>query len=207
MKTKGVLITFEGIDGSGKTTQLQITEQYLRQLGYDILVLREPGSTPISEEIRKILLHTKGKIDPASELLLYLAARTELVKTIITPALEKGRIVLCDRYYDSTTAYQGYGRGLDIKLINQLNRFAVGKAIPFVTFLVDIDYKTSLTRRKKVMDRLESEPMAFFNRVRHGFLEIARKNKGRVIVLDGRQAANKIFYEVVNCLKKKLRIK
>lgn len=207
MKRKGFLITFEGIDGSGKTTQFRLTEKYLRDKRYNILVLREPGSTPLAEKIRKMLLHSRNKINPVSELLLYVAARAELVKDIIEPCLKGGKIVLCDRFYDSTTAYQGYGRGIDINLIDNLNRVAVGESIPNLTFLVDLDYKTSLGRRKKLTDRLESESKAFFNRVRYGFLEIARKEPKRIIVLDGRKGEKELFIEVANCLRTLLKIK
>jgi len=224
MKRKGFLITFEGIDGSGKTTQLRLTEKYLRDKGYDILVLREPGSTPLGEKILKILLHRpvrrpgldrQNKINPASELLLYVAARAELVKDVIEPSLKRGTIILCDRFYDSTTAYQGYGRGIDINLIENLNRVAVGESIPDLTFLVDLDYRTSLGRRKKFTDRLESESKAFFNRVRRGFLEIARKEPQRIAMLDGRKGEEELFIsvksricqEVASCLRTLLKIK
>ncbi len=207
MKRKGFLITFEGIDGSGKTTQLRLAEKYLRDSGFDTLVLREPGSTPLAEKIRRILLHDKNKINPSSELLLYVAARAELVKEIISPALNKGTIILCDRFYDSTTAYQGYGRGIDIGLIEKLNRYAVGNSVPDLTFLVDIDYKTSLGRRKKLTDRLESESRTFFDRVRHGFLEIAAREDKRFVVLDGRKSEKELFAEVADCLRTLLKIK
>jgi dTMP kinase len=207
MKRKGFFITFEGIDGSGKTTQLKLTEKYLSEKGFDILTLREPGSTPVSERIRNILLNKKLDINPVSELMLYLAARAELVETTIAPAIRDGRIVLCDRFYDSTTAYQGYGRGIDIKLIKKLNCLAINDSKPDLTFVVDINYAASLKRRKKKSDRLESESKAFFNRVRNGFLEIARQEKSRVVVLNGGKSIDKIFDEVKSCLKKNLKIK
>ena len=209
MKQKGIFITFEGIDGSGKSTQLKLTNAYLGKLGYKPEILREPGSTILSEKIRKILLDKKMKINPISELMLYVAARAELVDTTIGPALDSGNIVLCDRFYDSTTAYQGFGRGLDIKVINKMNRLAVGKYKPQLTFIVDIDYPTSIKRIKKmnkVADRLESESKAFFARVRNGFIEISRQNKRRVILLNGKKPIEKIFDEVKNCLNRKLKI-
>jgi len=207
MKRRGILITFEGIDGSGKTTQLKLTVGFLREHGLPLLILREPGSTPIAEHIRKILLGRQNNMSPASELLLYLAARADLVRNVIAPALNRGVIVLCDRFYDSTTAYQGYGRGLDISLIERLNSLAVGKTRPDLTFLVDVDYPTSLKRRKKESDRLESESKKFFNRVRRGFLAIAEKEKKRIVVLDGKKPAEDIFAEVEICLRKKLNIR
>ncbi len=207
MRKHGWFITFEGIDGSGKTTQLKMTEQLLRKSHFHILVVREPGSTPVAEKARKILLSKKNQITAESELFLYLAARADLVRKIIAPALNRGVIVLCDRFYDSTVAYQGYGRGLDIDLIGELNHLAVGQYEPDITFLIDVDYKTSLKRRKKQRDRLESESMAFFNRVRKGFLKIAQRERKRVIILDGRKRAEVVFTEVDSCLKMRLHIK
>ncbi|UCD17008.1 MAG: dTMP kinase [Candidatus Zixiibacteriota bacterium] len=204
MKKKGLFITFEGIDGSGKTTQWKLTGRYLRRLGYPVLMLREPGSTPLSERIRRILLDKRLSVNATSELNLYLAARAELVGEVIVPALRRGEIVVCDRFHDSTMAYQGYGRGIDINLINKLNDLATGAVRPDLTFLVDIDYRTSLSRRKKSSDRLELESRAFFNRVRSGFLALARKEKGRFRVLDGREAIDTVFDEVIACLNRKL---
>jgi len=202
----GLFITFEGIDGCGKTTQWKLIEKHLRQRGHAVLALREPGSTALSERIRKILLDKKLSIDPISEMHLYLAARAGLVREVITPALKRGEIVVCDRFYDSTTAYQGYGRGLDIALIKKLNAQAIGSCIPDLTFLVDVDYATSLSRRKKTSDRLESESRAFFKRVREGFLEIARTGKKRVVVLDGKKSIDELFKEVTVCLSRKLKL-
>jgi len=204
---KGFFITFEGIDGSGKTTQLRLAEKYLRARGLNLLVLREPGSTPAAEKIRKILLDCSSHLSPESELFLYEAARASLVRDVIAPSLMKGITVLCDRFHDSTTAYQGYGRGIDLKLVKRLNQLAVGKCIPDLTFLVDVDYKTSLSRRKEKSDRLESESAAFFQRVRHGFLAIARHESKRVILLDGAGTSIRTFAEVENCLRNRLRIK
>jgi dTMP kinase len=206
MRKNGFFITFEGIDGSGKTTQLLMTEKYLRQRGLDVLVLREPGSTSLAEKIRKILLDKNNSIPLESELLLYLAARADLVQKVIAPALKNGKIVLCDRFYDSTTAYQGYGRKLNIALIKKLNHLMVGATIPDITFIIDVDFETSLQRRKKESDRLESESKKFFESVRRGFLAIAREEKKRVCIIDGRITADATFAEVIGCLKRKLKI-
>ena len=207
MRKKGFFITFEGIDGSGKTTQLRLTEEYLIQKGRAVLVLREPGSTPVSEKIREILLDRKNRLSAETEWLLYEAARAALVRDVIAPALKNGLIVLCDRFYDSTTAYQGYGRGINLSLIDRLNRLAVGKTHPDLTFLVDVDYSTSLRRRKKDSDRLESESAAFFRRVRSGFRALARKEKKRIVVLRGNGSAAQTFTEVKNCLLRRLKIR
>jgi dTMP kinase len=200
-KKRGYLITFEGIDGCGKTTQLLLAQKYLIGRGFKVLVLREPGSTKLAEKVRKILLDKKNRINPISELYLYLAARADLVREIIIPAVNSGKIVLCDRFYDSTTAYQGFGRGIDLETIGRLNKLAADGVYPDKTFLIDIDYKTSLNRRKIKSDRLESEPRAFFNRVRRGFLKIAEWEPKRFAVLDGRRSAEEIFEEIVGYLR------
>jgi len=206
MKKTGYFITFEGIDGCGKTTQLKLAEKYIKKRYLSPIVLREPGSTPVSEKIRKILLNKNLQLDSIAELMLYVAARSELVREVIGPGIKCGKIVLCDRFYDSTTAYQGYGRDIDILLIKRLNNLAAGAYKPDLTFLIDVDYNTSLTRRKEETDRLENESKAFFNKVRRGFLEIARKEKGRVKVVNGRQSIENIFSEVEYWLKRKLKI-
>ncbi len=207
MNRKGYFITFEGIDGCGKTTQLKLAEQYLIERGLPVMVIREPGSTPLSEKIREILLNNNLHINPVSELMLYVAARAELIKDVIIPALEAGKVILCDRFFDSTTAYQGYGRDLDIESIKRLHKLSVGQYIPDLTILIDVDYETSLTRRKETVDRLESESERFFNRVRGGFLEISRGEPERVVVIDGKNSIEEIFAEVKDCLRKKLKIK
>lgn len=205
MKQTGFFITFEGIDGCGKTTQLKLTAKFLSCHRLPILILREPGSTPLSEKTRQILLNRNLKFNALSELLLYEAARAELVQKVIAPELTRGKIIICDRFYDSTTAYQGFGRGLNIDLINRLNRMVVEKNKPDLTFIIDVDYETSLSRRKHQPDRLENEKRKFFNRVRKGFREIARKDKRRVILIDGGQPAEMVFDEIKLWLIKKLK--
>lgn len=206
-RNKGYFITFEGIDGCGKSTQLEKTRRFLKSLGYPVMILREPGSTSVSEKIRKILLDKKSRINAVTELLLYIAARAELVEKVIAPALENGMIILCDRFYDSTIAYQGYGRGLDITQAKKINDLAIGKNKPDLTLIFDVDYATSLKRRKRKADRLEAEKRAFFNRVRNGFLAIARENKKRMVVINGRPGSEIVFEEVILCLKQKMKIK
>ncbi|MDD4052034.1 MAG: dTMP kinase [candidate division Zixibacteria bacterium] len=184
-KRHGIFITFEGIDGCGKSTQADRLVKRLRRLGHKPLFVREPGGTAVSEKIRRILLDRRLQITPLAELLLYEAARAHLVQTVISPALTSGRIVVCDRFFDSTTAYQGYGRRLDLHLIDTLNRAAADGVAPDLTFILDVDYRTSLTRRGKIPDRLENENRAFFNRVRRGFLSLAEHK--RVVLLKGRE--------------------
>ncbi len=193
-KYRGIFITFEGIDGCGKSTQAQKLYLFLKKKGLPVLFLREPGGTPASERIRRILLDRNLDITPTSELLLYEAARAHLAETVIIPELKKGAIIVCDRYYDSTTAYQGYGRGLDLKMIARLNRIASLDVAPDLTFIFDVDYKTSLTRRNGKADRLEKEKQAFFNRVRRGFRGMAALR--RVKLLDGHRDIATLFEQV-----------
>lgn len=194
-KYRGVFITFEGIDGCGKTTQARRLFTYLKGRGYPVLFIREPGGTPVSERIRGILLNRNLEITPLTELFLYEAARAQLAETVIIPELRKGTIVICDRYFDSTSAYQAYGRGLNRSFTERLNRLASLKTPPDLTFIFDVDYKTSLARRKKNADRLERESRVFFNRVRRGFKNIA-SSKRRAMLLDGRLEIPVLFDRV-----------
>ena len=199
-----LLVTFEGIDGCGKTTQLALACKHLRALGYDVAKLREPGSTAVAEKIRRILLDKRLDMADTTELLLYEAARSDLVATHIAPLLKAGKIVLCDRFYDSTTAYQGYGRKLDINIVRRLHKIAVGDCIPDLTFVFDLPLKTAFARRGKSTDRLESQSRAFFQRVRKGFLEIARTESRRVKVIDASRGINSVFADVTRILQRRL---
>ncbi|MFQ5499613.1 MAG: dTMP kinase [Candidatus Zixiibacteriota bacterium] len=204
-KHRGLFITFEGIDGCGKSTQVGLCRDYLENAGQIVTELREPGSTAVAEQVRTILLDTQLSIDPRTELLLYEAARADLVATSILPALGRGEIVLCDRFYDSTTAYQGYGRQLDLRMVRAMHKVAVGKLAPDLTFLFDIDLKAAQSRLGKNPDRLESQPKTFFSRVRRGFLEIASREPGRIKIIDATQSANEVMRRVQRHLDRKLK--
>jgi dTMP kinase len=204
MRHKGLFITFEGIDGCGKSTHVELARRLLRRRGHSVKVLREPGSTPVAEKIRDILLDRRSCMTPVTELLLYEAARADLVERQIAPLLRQGRIVLCDRFYDSTTAYQGYGRKLDIGMVTAMHSVAVGKVRPDLTFLFDVDLRTAFERLGREPDRLESESRAFFRKVRAGFLAIARKEPRRVKVIDAAQSIDDVFEEVRYWLLKRL---
>lgn len=183
MKKKGYLITFEGAEGSGKSTQIRYAVQFLRKKGCPVIFLREPGGTKTSEAIRKVLLDKRFKeMRPETELLLYLAARSQLVREKILPALKKRKIVVLDRYEDSTLAYQGFGGGLSIKTILEMSRFARGSCIPDLTFLLDVETRQGL-KRSGLSDRMERKSVAFHRKVRKGFLQLARQNPRRFVVL------------------------
>ena len=203
-RKKKLFVTFEGIDGCGKTTQSLLVSQLLTKQSYQVKLLREPGSTAIAERIRSILLDNNSALSDTTELLLYEAARAELVAHEILPALKAQQIVLCDRFYDSTTAYQGYGRKLDLRMVRSLHRVAVGKLKPDLTLLFDIDLKTAFSRLGKNPDRLDSESRAFFKRVRQGFLNIARKERRRVKVIDATGSIDDIFDEVKRYLSRRV---
>ena len=188
-----MFITFEGIDLSGKSTQCKLLKEYLMGKGYDVILLREPGGTDISERIREVLLDRKSDgIVPLAEFFLYSAARAQLVEQIIRPALAEGKVVICDRYDDSSTAYQGFARGLGVEKIENINEIATGNLIPDLTFFIDISVEESLKRLKvagKLQDRMEAEGRKFFNLVRDGYLQLATKHndseKGRFKTLNG----------------------
>ena len=182
MSKKGIFITFEGPEGSGKSTHILLLARWLRSQGYRVLVTREPGGTGLAKTLRKYLLHTKTSVAPLAELLLYEADRAQHVAECILPALKRGQVVLCDRFADSTVAYQGYGRGLNLSLISTLNRIASFGRKPDLTILMDVPVDRGLRQastRKKGMDRLEKAGSAFHQRVRRGFLRIASGERGR----------------------------
>jgi len=188
MMNKGLLITFEGGEGAGKSSHIEAIEQALRDQGYDVLVVREPGGTRVGEAIREILLSRDNEgMSPRCEIHLYEAARAQIVDEVIKPALERGTIVLCDRFYDSTTAYQGYGRGIDLSVIENLNMSATGGVVPDRTLIVDVPVEVGLARASddQEPDRLESAPIAFHEAVRQGFLALAEQNPERIRIVDG----------------------
>jgi dTMP kinase len=206
----GLFITFEGIDGSGKTTHLELLHTHLLQKGVDVVRAREPGGTELGESIRQILLHSKTTgLGPVSELLLYYASRHQNLFENILPALEKGRWVLCDRFADASMAYQGFGRGIDLDLIRQLSRLVIDQHQPDLTILIDLEPALALARarrrnQKGTVDegRFEQEPLEFFERVRQGYLAIARENPERVRTVDGDQPVEAVHLNILELLSR-----
>ena len=194
---KGLFITFEGGDGCGKTTQINLLDEYLRNKGYKTLLTREPGSKGLGVKLREILLNYDGEVSPVCESFLFLADRAQHVDCIIKPALEEGIIVLCDRHTDSTVAYQGYGRGLDLEQIHRLNKIATSGLKPDLTIVLDVDVETSQKRVGSEKDRMESAGIEFFERVRQGFLEIANQEPERVKVVDSTQSIEDIHKQIL----------
>jgi dTMP kinase len=200
-----LFITFEGVEGSGKTTQIQRLKKYLTQKGIPCKVTREPGGCPIGEKVRKILLNPDHReMVPLSELLLYEAARAQHVKEVIEPFLKKGGVVLCDRFSDATIAYQGYGRKIDLRWIERLNHFSSRGIKPDVTFLLDcpsdVGLKRALKRNRTLKqekeERFEKEKIQFHQRVRKGYLALAKKEPHRVKVIDTRQGEDNVFNKI-----------
>ena len=199
-----LFITFEGADGCGKTTQIELLDKYLQEKGFKTLVTREPGAKGLGEKLREILLNYDGEVSPNCESFLFLADRAQHVDCVIKPALKKGIIVLCDRHTDSTVAYQGYGRQLDIEQIKKLNEIAVNGLKPNLTIVFDIDIETSMQRVSKTKDRMESAGSEFFNRVRNGYLAIAKEEPNRVKVINSADSIENIHKQVVGLVKKSI---
>ena len=198
---KGLVITFEGADGCGKTTQIELLKEYLTKKGEDVLLTREPGAKGLGEKLREILLNYDGDVSPVCESFLFLADRAQHVDCIIKPALKDGKIILCDRHTDSTVAYQGYGRGLDLERINMLNAIATSGLKPDLTIVFDVDIETSMQRVGKEKDRMESAGVEFFNKVRRGYLEIAKNEPDRVKVINSSDTIENIHKKVVELVE------
>lgn len=197
---RGLFITFEGADGCGKTTQLNLLEKYLKDKGLDVIVTREPGAKGLGEKFREILLNYDGIVSDRCESFLFLADRAQNIDTIVKPAVSSGKIVLCDRHIDSSVAYQGYGRGLDIQQIKNLNTIAAGGMLPDLTLVFDIDIETSMQRVGNNKDRMENSGIDFFNRVRNGYLELAKQEPDRIKVVNSTGAIDTIQKEVIKII-------
>lgn len=198
MNNNGLFITFEGADGSGKTTQLNKIKEMLEEKGFDVVVTREPGALDIGQKIRNILLHHEGVVADRCEMFLFLADRSQHVETFIKPLLKEGKIVLCDRHIDSTIAYQGYGRGQDIKLLKDLNAIAVNGLNPDLTLLFDVSTETAQTRVGNEKDRMESAGIEFHKKVRNGYLSLQKENSDRIKIIDANKSIEEVFENTKN---------
>jgi dTMP kinase len=209
---RGLLITFEGTEGCGKSTQVERLAARLKNLRRAVSVTREPGGTPIGEQIRHLLKFApeSSAMTRETELLLFEASRAQLVREVIRPQLAVGAIIICDRFYDSTTAYQGAARNLPLEIVEQLNRFAVAEAIPDITFVIDVDVaaaRNRLLRRIRPVnapDRMEGEPAEFYERVAEAYRDLARREPKRVILIDGARSADEVEAEVWRVLQSKI---
>lgn len=205
-RVKG-FISFEGIEGSGKSTQMKLLAEYLRLKGHTVIETVEPGGTKIGTKIRKLLLEPENHMDPLTELLLYYASRAQHVREVIYPAILNNTIVITDRFTDSTVAYQGYARGLDLPIINSLDEIVVPDIKPFLTFLLDLDVEEGLRRNRHAQkeDRFELETIEFHTNVRSGFLQIAKEEPERVKIIDASKSAEEVSMEIIKVLEESWR--
>lgn len=193
-----MFITFEGIDGAGKTTQINLLKTYLENKNKEVLSIREPGGLSFSEKIREILLDTKTEINSTTELFLFEAARSELTEKIILPALNENKIVICDRFYDSTSAYQGFGRDINLDDINYLNTVATQKLVPDLTFYLDIPISQSLNRNiNKVKDRMESNTLNFITNVKKGFDKLSELYPDRIKRIKADDSIDQVHQNII----------
>ncbi|MBI4398376.1 MAG: dTMP kinase [Candidatus Omnitrophica bacterium] len=198
---KGFLLTFEGAEGCGKSTQIRFAGRWLKRKGYRVELVREPGGTPVAEAIRNILLHGKGAMSSATETFLFLAARRDLVEKKIRPALKAGNIVLSDRFQDSTWVYQTYAGNFPRSAFEKAGREATGGLEPDLTFIFDVPVRVGLGRAGKT-DRIEKKSLAFHERVRKGYLEIAKRHKRRSVLIPHQEGASKVSAEVEKVLSR-----
>ncbi len=196
------LISFEGIDGSGKSTQIDLLSAWLTERNIEFVIVREPGGTSISERIRDILLDKQNlSFSGESESFLFLSARAQLVSEVIRPALESGKFVICDRFIDSTLAYQGYGRGMDLSQLEAMNNMAIGGCVPGQTFLLDVDIENSIQRRSgNEDDRMESAGVKFLSKVREGYIQLSTQFSNRINLLDSTEVKSSIFNKITTQL-------
>jgi dTMP kinase len=207
-----MLITLEGIEGSGKTTQIDYIAAYLQKSGLDYIITKEPGGTVLGAKIRSILLDPENvNIHPMTELLLYAADRVQHIKELITPMIEAGKVVICDRFHDSTTVYQGFTRGIDVTLIQRLNSLVLEGLVPDITFVLDLDPEIGLQRawrqikngsRSESETRFENEKLQFHESVRNGYLELARQEPDRFVVVDASADPSNVWDQIFNQLEK-----
>ncbi|MDF5718339.1 MAG: dTMP kinase [Rhizonema sp. NSF051] len=208
MNSRGKLIVFEGVEGSGKTTQIKLCSSWLQSLDISVVVTREPGGTDLGLELRRLLLEAGNSIADKTELLLYAADRSQHVHHNLMPNLAKGAIILCDRYTDSTIAYQGWGRQMNIDSIEQLNLLATDGLQSDLTILLDIDPEISLQRilQKRKLDRIEQADLAFHHRIRQGYLSLAKKSPEKIVVVNGNQNIEQVELEIQQLLISLLKI-
>ncbi len=209
---KGFLVTFEGGEGCGKSTQIKLFTEFLKKNKFRFVVSREPGGTPVCEEIRKVLLSSKSEITSKAEFLLFSSARAQHVAEVVKPSLEQGKVVILDRFYDSSFAYQGYAGNLEVKEIEEITKFAIDGCVPDLTIIFDISYEDGIKRKNadvnlKTLDRIESKGERYHNKVRAGYLQIAHDNPDRVVVLDATKTKEEIFEEVQDIFLERFNLK
>lgn len=206
---KRLFIVFDGPEGAGKSTQAKMLFDYLKSKNYDVVLTREPGGSKVAEAIRKIILSTKYKIYPLTELLLYEAARVQHINDVILPALKDNKIVICDRFHYASLVYQGYARGMGIKLVDRLNKIVLAGLKPDIVFLLDVSVDEGFKRlknTKKTLDRLEKEDKNFHRKIREGYLKLFKNKKNFYIITTENKPPQQTHLEIVDILKKKFKI-
>lgn len=201
----GIFITFEGIDGSGKTTQVQLLDDHLKKINKNTVIIREPGGTEMGEKIRNLIIDINNDMADMTEALLYAASRAQLIEQIIKPSLEEQKIVLCDRFIDSSIVYQGIARELGVEKILNINRYAIDNIMPNITFYLDIPPELGIKRKKNQtkLDRIESENLVFHNKVYEGYQKIALMYPKRIYKLDATQSKDKLHNQICTILNEK----
>ncbi len=189
---RGLFLTLDGPEGSGKSTQARRLVGWLRRHGVSAEFVRDPGSTALGRALRRVLLASREPLDPLTEAALFIGGRVRLVEERIVPALRRGRVVVCDRYHDATVAYQGYAGGLDVPWLDRWGREAIGGVMPAFTLLLDIPTRQGFARLRRARDRMERKRLAFHRRVRAGYLAIARRDPGRIVVVDATRPADQV---------------
>jgi dTMP kinase len=195
-QSRGRLIAFEGVEGAGKSTQVELLRQALEKAGHRVVTTREPGGTPLGEQVRSILLDPASALEARTEALLFAASRAQLVEQVIRPALERGEVVLCDRYLDSSLAYQGAARGLGVEAVAAINRFATAGLVPDLVVLLRLDPAEGLARGRGGRDRIERQDLEFHRRVARGFLDLAAADPDRFVVIDAAAPPDQVAAEV-----------
>lgn len=202
---RGKLITLEGGESAGKTTQIKLMCQFLKEQGKEVLVSREPGGVELAEQIRQVLFGDKSvDMDLNCELLLFFAARAQIIKELVKPTLDAGTWLILDRYTDSTTVYQGYVKGANRKFINELNKYIVGEYMPDLTFYIDVPTDTAMARNRDEINRHDTADKEFHDKVRMGYLILAEKDPQRIWIVDGKKSIEGVYNDIINRLKEKL---
>lgn len=206
--SKGFLISFEGGEACGKSTQIKKFQEYLKEKQIDFICTREPGGTELGEQIRNLLLHSKHDMTPETEFLLFSASRAKLVEDVVKPALKSGKLVVMDRYYDSSYTYQGHAGNLQVQDLKNITQFAIKGAVPDLTFLLDISFEDGMKRKNndenlKNLDRIEQKGKAYHDKVREGYLKLARENPERICVVDASKSIDEVFENITTEFEKR----
>ena len=202
--SRGVFITLEGPEGSGKSSQTRRLAQWLRRHGHRVECVRDPGSTALGRSLRQALLHSRDAMSPLMEALLFIGGRVQLVEERIRPTLQRGRVVVCDRFHDSTVVYQGDGGGVPTALLERVGRRAIGGLMPSLTIVLDVPTEIGFRRLRRAHDRMERKTRAFHRRVRAGFLRLARRDPGRIAVVDASRPAAQVQRQIAAIVMKRL---